>query len=76
MWLQKLTKSESKINRQAVRTAWLISKYGKPAAVSLAGRNLQIPDAQEILKKENGLSDHFFELITEAERKSLKRKFW
>jgi hypothetical protein len=71
-----LTKSESKINRQAVKTARLVSKYGKPAAVSLAGRNMQISDAEEILKKENALSDHFFELITEAERKSLKRKFW
>jgi hypothetical protein len=29
-----------------------------------------------MLKKENALSNHFFELITEAERKSLKRRFW
>jgi ATP-dependent Lhr-like helicase len=73
---EKLTKTESKINRQAVRTARLISKYGKPAAVSLSGRNLQVSDAEEILEKEDALSDHFFELITEAEKKSLKRKFW
>jgi len=73
---EKLTKSENKINRQAVKTARLISKYGKTAAVSLSGRNLQIHDVEGILKKENALSDHFFELITEAERKSLKRKFW
>jgi len=73
---QKLTKSERKINRQAVKTARLVSRYGKPAAVSLSGRNIHIPDAEGILEKENVLSDHFFELITEAERKSLKRKFW
>jgi ATP-dependent Lhr-like helicase len=73
---EKLTKTESKINRQALRTARLISKFGKPAAVSLSGRNLQISDAEEILEKDNSLSDHFFELITEAEKKSLKRKFW
>jgi ATP-dependent Lhr-like helicase len=73
---EKLTKTESKINRQAVRTARLISKYGKPAAVSLSGINLQVSDAEEILEKEDALSDHFFELITEAEKKSLKRKFW
>jgi ATP-dependent Lhr-like helicase len=73
---EKLTKSERKINRQAVSTARLVSKYGKPAAVSLSGRNIQLSDAKEILEKENVLSDHFFELITEAERKSLKRKFW
>jgi ATP-dependent Lhr-like helicase len=73
---EKLTKSETKINRQAVRTAKLISKYGKPAAISLSGRNIHVSDAEEILKKENTLSNHFFELITEAEKKSLKRKFW
>ncbi len=73
---EKLTKSEQQINRWAVRTARLVSKYGKTAAVSLAGRNLYITDAEEILEKENVLSDHFFELITESEKKSLKRKFW
>ncbi len=73
---EKLTKSEQQINSWAARTARLVSKYGKTAAVSLSGRNLQISDAEEILEKENRLSDHFFELITEAEKKSLKRKFW
>jgi hypothetical protein len=37
---------------------------------------MQISDAEEILEKENSISDNFFELITEAEKKSLKRKFW
>ena len=73
---EKLTKSETKINRQAIRTARLLSKYGKPAAVSLSGRNIQVSDAEEILEKENALSNHFFELITKAEKKSLKRRFW
>jgi hypothetical protein len=73
---EKLTKSERKINRQAVKTAKLVSRYGKPAVVSLSGRNIQLSDAEDILEKENVLSDHFFELLTEAERKSLKRKFW
>lgn len=73
---EKLTKNEQQINNLALRTARLVSKYGKPAAVSLSGRNMQISDAEDVLKKEKGLSDHFFELITEAEKKSLKRKFW
>jgi ATP-dependent Lhr-like helicase len=73
---EKLTKSETKIRRQAAKTARLLSKYGKASAVSLCGRNLQVSDAEEILKKEDALSDHFFELITEAEKNSLKRKFW
>lgn len=73
---EKLTKSERKINLQAMKTARLVSRYGKPAAVSLSGRNIQLSDAEGVLDKENVLSDHLFELITEAERKSLKRKFW
>jgi ATP-dependent Lhr-like helicase len=73
---EKLTKSETKIKRQAAKTARLLSKYGKASAVSLCGRNLKVHDVEEILEKEKMLSDHFFELITEAEKKSLKRKFW
>jgi ATP-dependent Lhr-like helicase len=73
---EKLTKSEEKISRHATKTAKLISKYGKPAAVALCGRNLKTVDAKELLEKEPSLSDHFFELIIEAERQSLKRKFW
>jgi ATP-dependent Lhr-like helicase len=73
---EKLTKSERKIKRQAIKTARLFSKYGKTAAVSLSGQNLKVSDAEEILEKETMLSDHFFELLTEAEKKSLKRKFW
>jgi len=73
---EKLTKSEQKIGRHATRTARLISKYGKAAAVALAGRNLQLSDVEEILEKSGSLSDHFFELVTESEKKSLKRKFW
>ncbi|MCW4016940.1 MAG: DEAD/DEAH box helicase [Candidatus Bathyarchaeota archaeon] len=73
---EKLTKSEQQISSQALRTARLVSKYGKTAAVCLSARNLQISDAEQVLEQENNLSDHFFELITEAEKKSLKRKFW
>ncbi len=73
---EKLTKSEQRLSGQAARTARLISKYGKAGAVSLSGRNIQISDAERILENENRLSDRFFELVTEAEKSSLKRKFW
>jgi ATP-dependent Lhr-like helicase len=73
---EKLTKDEQRISNRAQRTARLVSKYGKAAAVSLSGRNIRVSDAEEVLEKENTLSDTFFELITEAEKKSLKRKFW
>lgn len=72
---EKLTKNEQKIWDQARETAKLIAKYGKPAAVALAGRRLKTTDAADVLSEESHLSDHFFELVMEAERKALKRRF-
>ncbi|MFA5365103.1 MAG: DEAD/DEAH box helicase [Candidatus Bathyarchaeia archaeon] len=73
---EKLTQKEEKISRHATNTAKLVAKYGKPAAVALCGRNLKPQDVKELLQKESTLSDNFFEAVTEAERQSLKRKFW
>ncbi|MEJ2280669.1 MAG: DEAD/DEAH box helicase [Candidatus Bathyarchaeota archaeon] len=73
---EKLTKDEDKINRRAIKTAKLVSKFGKNAAVALSGKNVQFSDVKELLKKENRLTNNFFELIIEAEKKSLRRKFW
>jgi ATP-dependent Lhr-like helicase len=73
---EKLTKIEQHLCSLAKGTAKLVSKHGKTAVVSLSGRNLQISDAEEILEKENTFSDHFFELVMEAEKESLKRRFW
>jgi len=73
---EKLTKSEEKMKEWAMKTARLMSGYGKPAAVALSGRKLRVSDVEEILKQESALSDHFFELVIEAERNALKRRFW
>jgi ATP-dependent Lhr-like helicase len=73
---ERLTKSEEKMKESALKTARLMSKYGKPAAVGLCGRKLKPSDAEEVLREENELSDRFFESISEAERKALKRRFW
>jgi ATP-dependent Lhr-like helicase len=73
---EKLTKVEQKINRRAIKTAKLVSKYGKNAVVAISGRIVQFSDVIKLLGKENRLSNNFFELIIEAEKKSLKRKFW
>jgi len=72
---QKLRKSERKLWNRAIQTANLISNYGKVAAVVLSAKGLKIPDAREILKKESMLSDDLFDLIVEAERNALKRRF-
>ena len=57
-------------------TARLIAKYGKPAAVGLCGRKLKAAEVESLLRQERQLSDRFFELITDAERKALKKRFW
>jgi len=61
---------------QAVRTAQLISSYGKTAALGLSARRVKVDDVRDILKKEKTPTDHFFELVIDAERKALKRRFW
>jgi len=72
---EKLTKSEQRWLEQALETAELMTKYGKAAAVALAGRRVRTPDALGVLRREHALSDQFFELIIEAERDALKRRF-
>ncbi len=73
---EKLAKSEEKLQEQALQTAKLITKYGKPAAVALSARRVRPSDILEALGKESGLSDKFYELVLEAERKALSKRFW
>jgi predicted hydrolase (HD superfamily) len=72
---EKLTKGEQKLLEHALETAELISSYGKAAAVVLAGRRVRTQDALQVLRQQHELSDHFFELVIEAERDALKRRF-
>ena len=72
----KLTKREEKLKKQALNTAKLIEKYGKAAAISLCARKVQPIDVQEVLEKEAELNDRFYELVLEAERKALSKRFW
>jgi len=71
----QLTKSEEKLHKLALQTAQLIEKYGKTAAVALCARKIQAPDIREILEKEPKPNDRFYELVLEAERKVLSRRF-
>ncbi len=73
---EKLTKREKKLREEALKTANLISKYGKAASVALCGRGLRISDVKEVLSREETLTDRFYELIIEREREALKRRFW
>ena len=73
---EKLTKEEQKLQEQAVKTAQYISRYGKIAAIALSARRIKPESVKGILKQEKEINDHFFELVVEAERKALKRRFW
>jgi ATP-dependent Lhr-like helicase len=73
---EKLTKSEEKLRRQALQTAQLIAKYGKVAAVALSAKKVQPSDVRDVLEEEPKLSNKFYELVLEAERKALSKRFW
>jgi len=72
---EKMTKYEQKLRKRAEETANLILRYGKPAAVALSGRRLRLGDVKEVLSNESSLSNEFYELVIEAERNALKRRF-
>jgi ATP-dependent Lhr-like helicase len=71
----KLAKNEEKMQIHARQTAELIEKYGKAAAVALSGRRVSAADVKAVLEKEPKLSDKFYELVLEAERKVLNKRF-
>jgi ATP-dependent Lhr-like helicase len=72
---QKLAKAEEKLRVQAVQTSQLIARYGKVAAAALSARKVQPSDVAGVLEKEPKLTDRFYELVLEAERKALSRRF-
>jgi ATP-dependent Lhr-like helicase len=73
---EKLTKDEKKLMARATNTSRLISTYGKAAAAALTGRGIKVKDAKKILSEEKDLTDRFLELVIDAEREALKRRFW
>lgn len=73
---EKLTKSEEKLRKQALQTAQLIEKYGKAAVVALCARKVSPSEVRDVLQEESKLNDKFYELVLEAERKALSKRFW
>jgi ATP-dependent Lhr-like helicase len=72
---EKLSKNEEKLHKQALQTAQLIAKYGKAAAVALAARRVQPSDVMDVLEEEPKLNDRFYELVLDAERKAVSKRF-
>jgi len=73
---EKLTKEEEKIHRRALQTAQLIARHGKTAVVALCARRVKPSDVMGVVEKEHALTDRFYELVLEAERKALSKRFW
>jgi len=73
---EKLTKSEEKLHKQALQTAKLIEKYGKTAALALCARRVRPSDVKDVLEEEPKINDRFYELVLDAERKALSKRFW
>jgi ATP-dependent Lhr-like helicase len=71
-----LTKSEEKLREHAVNTARLIEKYGRPAAVALLARKVTPAEIMRVLEKEQKLTDRFYELVLEEERKAISKRFY
>jgi ATP-dependent Lhr-like helicase len=72
---QKLAKAEERLQTYALESARVMAKYGKAAAVALSARKVRASDVAGVLEKEPRLSDRFYELVLEAERKALSRRF-
>jgi ATP-dependent Lhr-like helicase len=69
------TKVEKRMLDEASESASVVQKYGRVAVVVQAGRRLGAGDARRIVRRERRLSDRLFELIMDAERQALKRRF-
>jgi len=72
---EHLAKNEEKMRNYAKQTAVLIERYGKVAAVGLSARRVYAANMADVLEKESQLSDKFYELVLEAERKALSKRF-
>ncbi len=72
---EHLVKNEEKMRNYAKLNAELIQRFGKVAAVALSARRVSVADIAVVLEKEPKLTDGFYELVLEAERKSLSKRF-
>lgn len=71
----KLTVKEKWIEERAVKTAKVISKYGRSGALILMGKNLRLHSIMEVLKEAENENKDLFELIVKAERRALRERF-
>lgn len=73
---KRLTRRERRVLDVIEGSSKVIERYGFAGLLTLVGRRLNTKDAWEILSKESKPSDRLIELIIEAEKRALMRRFW
>jgi len=73
---RRMTAAEEELMEEARETGALMAAHGRLAALVLAGKNLSRASIKEILAKEQQMGDQLLELVVEAERSALSRRFW
>jgi DNA-directed RNA polymerase subunit RPC12/RpoP len=69
-------KKMRRLHSRLTKSAELFSKHGFPAAVVLAGRGIGPSEGEAILRKESAITDRLVELVIDAERLFLKRRYF
>ncbi len=72
----RLSEREKDLVSRAEDTAKLVDEYGRLAVYALAGRRIMPEVAGDILRKYRKPTNGFFEALMEAERETLKERFW
>jgi len=70
------SRADRRLVRKALKAASLVERYGKPAAFVLAGRGIDPDMAEELLNKVSTVSDELIELVVDAEREALRKRFF
>ncbi|MCX8176214.1 MAG: DEAD/DEAH box helicase, partial [Candidatus Bathyarchaeota archaeon] len=73
---QNLRGKELEIYEELLETKRLVASYGYVAILAYMGHRLTIEDVEEILAEHAKIDEKFYELIMEAEKRALKRRFW
>lgn len=67
--------ADRRLLKRALKMAALVEQYGKAAAFVLAGRGVDADDAELMLLRAPKIGDELAELVVEAEREALRRRF-
>ncbi|MEM3078197.1 MAG: DEAD/DEAH box helicase [Nitrososphaerales archaeon] len=73
---KELSDKEKIILRKLLNSAELISNYGLAAVMVMVAKGISLSEAMILLREEPKMGDRLVELILDAERRALKRRFF